>query len=266
MEYLDKSLYDLLTENNNIGFDLGFIQKVMKSVLQTLAVFDQLQIIHCDIKPENILRCIKNKDEFKIIDFGLCSLVDEPTNHHIQSRYYRAPEVVLDMPFSCKADIWSAGCVAAEMFFGVPIFPANCEVHLIYLIDRMVGPFQNSFIQNIDNPGQLFTRDYKLKSVLKLNQYATESFEEGHSCFIFKSFKDNAMSYRGATDINISFEMDTDGNSLNFQQLTYGLSEKEINDRVLFIDFVLQMLHIDPDLRPSPDILLEHPFILADFH
>lgn len=263
MEYLGSSLFNLLTENDNVGFDFNFIQKVMYSILQTLVAFEQLNIIHCDIKPENILRSRQNKDEFKIIDFGLCSVVNEVTNHHIQSRYYRAPEVVLDMPFSCKADIWSVGCVAAELFLGFPIFPADCEVHLLYLIDQMVGPFQKYFIERIENYDQYFTRDFKMKSVRRLNQYASESFEEGHPCFVFKTLKDNVLVYR-TTDFS-NLEVDSEGNILNPQQLTEGLSEKEIENRMTFIDFVLNMLQIDPDERPDAETLLAHPFMLADF-
>lgn len=263
MEYLGPSLLDLLVQNKNIGFDFTFIQNVMRSILQTLAAFEKLNIIHCDIKPENILKSRQNADEFRIIDFGLCSVVNEVTNHHIQSRYYRAPEVVLDMPFSCKADIWSVGCVAGELFLGFPLFPGCCEVHLLYLIDQMVGPFQKSFIERIDNSGQLFTREFQLKSVRKLNQYASEPFEEGHPCFVFKSFKDNVMTYR-ASDFS-NFEVDTEGNILNPQLITEGLSQQEISNREIFIDFVLSMLQIDPDYRPDAETLLSHPFMLTDF-
>lgn len=46
---------------------------------------------------------------------------------YVQSRFYRAPEVVLRIPYSPKVDIWSLGCIVAELFTGEPLFPGNSE-------------------------------------------------------------------------------------------------------------------------------------------
>jgi serine/threonine protein kinase len=94
------------------------------------------------VKPENVLFLNDRSTTVKLIDFGNCSVAsgDEKVRY-TQSRYYRAPEVALELGFDSRADVWSAGCVAAELFLGLPLFPALDQAHLIFLMDEMLGPF-----------------------------------------------------------------------------------------------------------------------------
>ena len=80
--------------------------------------------MHCDVKPENIVRVRGSTTEFKLIDFGSCIFHGDAQIEYVQSRYYRAPEVVLRLPFDAKVDVWSLGCVAAELMLGLPLLPA----------------------------------------------------------------------------------------------------------------------------------------------
>lgn len=64
----------------------------------------------------------------KVIDFGSASHVSKAVcNTYLQSRYYRAPEIVLGLPFSEAIDMWSLGCVIAELFLGWPLYPGSSE-------------------------------------------------------------------------------------------------------------------------------------------
>ena len=71
----------------------------------------QRNIIHCDIKLENIVFREIGKSGVKLIDFGSACFYDKKEFTYIQSRYYRAPEIVLIKPYDRKIDIWSLGCV-----------------------------------------------------------------------------------------------------------------------------------------------------------
>jgi len=96
-------------------------------LLYALKYLKQLEIIHCDLKPENILLKEENKSGIKIIDFGSSTFVDEKVYTYIQSRFYRAPEIMLGIPYSPAIDMWSLGCIMAELYIGYPLFPGESE-------------------------------------------------------------------------------------------------------------------------------------------
>jgi dual specificity tyrosine-phosphorylation-regulated kinase 2/3/4 len=97
------------------------------------------EIIHCDLKPENILLKEPNKSGLKIIDFGSSTFHNEKVYTYIQSRFYRAPEIMLGIPYDCGIDMWSFGCIAAELYIGYPIFPGDSEGDQLSRIMEMVG-------------------------------------------------------------------------------------------------------------------------------
>jgi dual specificity tyrosine-phosphorylation-regulated kinase 2/3/4 len=92
-----------------------------------LKYLKQLEIIHCDLKPENILLKEENKSGIKIIDFGSSTFIDEKVYTYIQSRFYRAPEIMLGIPYTTAIDMWSLGCIMAELYIGYPLFPGESE-------------------------------------------------------------------------------------------------------------------------------------------
>ena len=72
---------------------------------------------------------------------GLCVCVCPCVSvcSYIQSRFYRAPEVVLGLPYDCSIDMWSLGCIAVELFVGLPIFPGVSELNQLKHITDMCG-------------------------------------------------------------------------------------------------------------------------------
>lgn len=96
-------------------------------------------VIHCDIKPENILFTDDSYCKIKLIDFG-ASCEDCTTGFfYVQSRYYRAPEIVLGIDYSYPVDMWSVGCVLYEMIVGMPLFPAQDENELLEYFVITIG-------------------------------------------------------------------------------------------------------------------------------
>jgi dual specificity protein kinase YAK1 len=69
----------------------------------------------------------KDVVNLKVIDFGSACFEGFAVFHYIQSRYYRSPEVLLGLPYDSAIDMWSLGCIAAELFLGIPIFPGSSE-------------------------------------------------------------------------------------------------------------------------------------------
>jgi len=93
-------------------------------------------IVHCDMKPENILLRKINKSGIKIIDFGSGCFENEKIYTYIQSRFYRAPEIVLGIPYTPAIDMWSFGCILFELFIGYPLFPGeNEQEHMAMMME-----------------------------------------------------------------------------------------------------------------------------------
>ena len=97
------------------------------------------KIIHCDLKPENLIYTDSKRKDVKIIDFGSSSSFGMNTFTYVQSRFYRAPEVVLGLQYDHQVDMWSLGCIVAELFCGRPIFPGLDENELLEFQILMCG-------------------------------------------------------------------------------------------------------------------------------
>ncbi|KAG5519658.1 hypothetical protein PMAC_001814 [Pneumocystis sp. 'macacae'] len=139
MELLDLNLYELIKINGFKGFSLSMIRCLTKQLLRNLVFFKEHGIIHCDLKPENILLCSESKPNIKIIDFGIYT--------YIQSRFYRSPEVILGLDYGISIDIWSLGCILAELYTGHPIFPGEDEHEQLACIMEVLGLPESCLIE-----------------------------------------------------------------------------------------------------------------------
>lgn len=108
----------MIKENNFKGVSLDFIRSIAAQLLQSLLFLRQHFIIHCDLKPENVLLKQKDGTKIKLIDFGSSCFTNEKVYTYIQSRFYRAPEIMLAIPYTSAIDIWSLGCILAELYMG----------------------------------------------------------------------------------------------------------------------------------------------------
>ena len=95
-EMLSYNLYDLLRHTSFKGVSLNLIRKFGKQILKALCflALRDVSVIHCDLKPENILLRHPRRSAIKLIDFGSSCFAGEPHSSYVQSRSYRAPEVI----------------------------------------------------------------------------------------------------------------------------------------------------------------------------
>ncbi|KAL3700119.1 hypothetical protein R1sor_018141 [Riccia sorocarpa] len=135
----DMSLYELIKRNNFQGISLIVIKSFASQLLATLRFLRKLQVIHCDLKPENILLQHPAMSKIKVIDFGSSCFCNERIYTYIQSRFYRSPEVILGLPYDMMIDIWSFGCILAELFTGYPLFPGENEVEQLACMMEILG-------------------------------------------------------------------------------------------------------------------------------
>lgn len=94
------------------------MQSITIQVLEALQFLHGLGLIHCDLKPENILVKSYSRCEVKVIDLGSSCFETDHLCSYVQSRSYRAPEVLLGLPYDKKIDVWSLGCILAELCTG----------------------------------------------------------------------------------------------------------------------------------------------------
>ena len=116
-------------------------------------------VIHCDLKPENILFTSEKSDQVKIIDFGSSCFHYKSGFTYVQSRYYRAPEILLGLPYDQGVDMWSFGCIIAELYTGRPLFPAIDENELLEFFTLIIGKTPQQMIQNAKKRYKFFHRD-----------------------------------------------------------------------------------------------------------
>ncbi|KAH7127683.1 kinase-like domain-containing protein [Dactylonectria macrodidyma] len=251
-ELLSVNLYELIKQNQFRGLSTTLVRVFAQQLLNGLALLNKARLIHCDLKPENIL--LKNLESpiIKIIDFGSACDERQTVYTYIQSRFYRSPEVLLGLPYSSAIDMWSLGCIVVELFLGLPLFPGSSEYNQVSRIVEMLGNPQNWMIEMGKQAGEFFEkrqdefgrRTYHLKS---MEQYAREhSTKEQPSK---KYFQANTLP-----EIIKSYPMPR-------KNMKQSEIDREMNNRIAFIDFVRGLLTINPLERWSPQQAKLHPFI-----
>jgi dual specificity tyrosine-phosphorylation-regulated kinase 2/3/4 len=142
---------------------MGLIRRFAMQILQALAVLKKTQVIHCDLKPENILLKSSNRSAIKVIDFGSSCFSDKKIYTYIQSRFYRAPEVILGISYATSIDMWSFGCILCELFLGFPIFPGENESQQLLLIVEVLGSPSSDVLVKATRKKMFFDQDDRLK-------------------------------------------------------------------------------------------------------
>lgn len=135
------------------------IRKLSIQILHSLIFLQKQRIIHCDLKPENILLKQYGKSGIKVIDFGSSCFENEKLYTYIQSRFYRAPEIILGVGYGLEIDMWSFGCIIAELFKGIPIFPGENERDQIGYIMEYLGEPPKKILDASTKKSQFFDEE-----------------------------------------------------------------------------------------------------------
>ncbi|KAG0701334.1 kinase-like domain-containing protein [Suillus ampliporus] len=229
-ELLSSNLYELIKQNQFQGLSTQLVKVFTAQLLDALTV----------------------------IDFGSACHERQTVYTYIQSRFYRSPEVILGIPYTSSIDMWSLGCIAVELFLGLPLFPGTSEYNQITRIVEMLGmpptymldmgkQTKQFFDSYVDVYGQ---KKYRLKT---LEQYSREhNTKEQPGKHYFKA---NTLPEIVNTAPMPTFKSSSrQGHEV----------EKELNNRASFIDFCQGLLNLNPIERWSPQQARMHPFITGE--
>ncbi|KAL0452728.1 UNVERIFIED_CONTAM: DYRK-family kinase pom1 [Sesamum latifolium] len=165
-ELLRANLYEFQKYNRESGgepyFTMHRLQVITRQCLEAVLYLHDLGIIHCDLKPENILIKRYRTCEIKVIDLGSSCFQNDNLSLYVQSRSYRAPEVMLGLPYDQKIDLWSVGCILAELCSGEVLFPNEPVVMLLARMIGMLGPIDMAMLKKGQETHKYFTKEYDL--------------------------------------------------------------------------------------------------------
>jgi len=229
-------LYELLKNEKFGGVSIKLVRKFGVQILHTLNALanQKVRLIHCDLKPENIMVVKHNQTKVNVIDFGSSCFGDEQGSLYVQSRFYRAPEVLLGVPYDCKIDVWSFGCIMFEMHTGRPLFTGKDAEDQLMQITKLLG-----------RPSE---------AVMKRRRFYLQGTKEGNLLMKQPEPLDYSERFR-----KIGYSLITRRNRVD--DIKTDDTGRVVDENVLqFTDLIVKCLDLNPETRISPADALKHPF------
>ncbi|XP_059846755.1 homeodomain-interacting protein kinase 4-like [Hypanus sabinus] len=253
-ELLEQSLYEYQKENGFVPLPIKHIRSITKQVLIALQKLKELSVVHTDIKPENIMLVEKAQFPFKIklIDFGSACLlpdIQQIKGPYIQSRFYRAPEILLGLPFFEKLDMWSLGCVIAELHLGWPIYPGTNEYDQIRYIVETQGLPSDQILEVSSKTHHFFKKARQLNSTYK---WRLKSIDEYQAETMVQPLETRTRSLSSLDQLA----------TINPKTVFPDKEMKaELFDQYMMVALIKKILIFDPRQRCTASAALKHPFI-----
>ncbi|KAK4542213.1 hypothetical protein LTR36_007061 [Oleoguttula mirabilis] len=239
-EALSADLRDVLKKfGRNVGLNLKAIRSYAQQMFLALSHMKKCQILHADLKPDNILVSEK-RSVLKVCDLGTASFAeDAEVTPYLVSRFYRAPEVILGMPFDYAIDMWSIGCTLFELYTGRIMF---------------AGADNNQMLRTIQ----------ECRGKLPIRMLKRSTLAEQHFDLDGTFFSQERDKVTGKTVVRpVHFNKLPAGKDLRSRLAgnAKGLAPAELREHASFVDLMEKCLQLDPAKRVTPNDALRHGFI-----
>jgi serine/threonine-protein kinase PRP4 len=216
-----------------IGLSLSAVRIYTQQMLVALHHCRNCGVLHADLKPDNLL-VNDRRTVVKLCDFGSAMFAgDNEITPYLVSRFYRAPEVILGLPYDHPMDMWSVGCVVYELFTGQILFPGRTNNEMLKLMMEVKGPFS--------------------KKMLKRAEFAFKHFESDPN-MTFAVLEEDAVTKRPVRRLIPNPQVKKD-----FAGLLAGL-DSDRKKLAQLADLLEKTMALDPDKRITPKDALRHPF------
>ncbi|KAH8871670.1 Dual specificity tyrosine-phosphorylation-regulated kinase 2 isoform 1 [Schistosoma japonicum] len=279
-ELLYINLYELICRNNFKGFSQSLVRKLTYGILCCLELLYRNKVIHCDLKPENILLRRPGKSKIKVIDFGSSCFINECPYNYIQSRFYRAPEIILGLPYGTAIDMWSLGCILAEFITGEPLFPGEDAFDQLACIMEILGIPPMQMIKKGSQSRHYFNSNGQPLYMIEQQRhaYGNEQSDKTKEALVnlSKSLHSSSIKTKRSGSSKRQKLRKSPGSTTLVEALTCSknssvclpLGDKTSNGHKIpqpldpdMIDFLKGCLKWNPDERMNPIEALDHPWI-----
>ncbi|PVF99503.1 kinase-like protein [Serendipita vermifera] len=243
-ESLSMNLRDTVKKyGRDVGLHLKAVRVYAHQLFLALTLLRKCNILHADIKPDNIL-INDSRSNLKLCDLGSAADISYENTAmaitpYLVSRFYRAPEIILGMPYDYAVDIWSMGCTLYELYTGRILFPGRSNREMLKLMMEVKGRFNQKLV--------------------KKAKFADVYFDEGGA------FWD--IIEGGGVDLSKKLHFTKATKDLRSRLLPRSkvdandVAAGEERDLLSFIDLLDKCLLLDPTRRITPKEALLHPFI-----
>jgi len=236
-EPLSMNLREVLKKyGKNVGLHIKAVRSYAQQMLLALKVMKKANIVHADIKPDNIL-VNESKLLLKLCDFGSASHVAEgEITPYLVSRFYRAPEIILGMKYDFGIDLWSSGTTFYELYTGKIMFAGQTNNHMLKMFMDLKGKIPNKIIRK--------------------GQFKDIHFDS-NCCFLYHDI-DRVTQREKVVQMPVVNKV----RNLD-HELTGGakLPEEQLKKVLQLRDFLDKICVLDPAKRITLNQCLTHPFI-----
>ncbi|KAG0227675.1 U4/U6 small nuclear ribonucleoprotein prp4 [Mortierella sp. GBA43] len=237
-ESLAMNLREVLKKfGKDVGLNINAVRIYAQQLFLALSLLKKTNVLHADIKPDNIL-VNEAKNVLKLCDLGSASDTSEnEITPYLVSRFYRAPEIILGLPYDPALDMWSIGCTLYELFTGKILFSGRSNNQMLKHMMDLKGPFS--------------------KKMIRKGQFYLNHFDEDCN---FLSVEVDKVTQKDVVR-TIQYTKPTKDLKTRLMQYTANMSPADVVQLNHFINLLERCLHLNPEHRISPQEALQHAFI-----
>lgn len=277
-ELLADNLYEYSKYNRHHDLEFYFtiprLRRIAKQIVEALFFVHWLKLIHTDLKPENILFVSHSHCIVKVIDFGSSCFLSDHLSSYIQSRSYRAPEVVLGCDYDGRIDVWSLGAIMVELVTGEVLFAAETVPEMLARIVKVCGmPFprrmlwEGRYTYNFINKFGCIYEYGGGSAATAAHRHHSDDGDGEEPYYLYTPVLKTSSGTEGARASKGQVPSAGEGSASPsgeaegpYHVLRAMLRASNVTDEG-FLSFVEACLTLDHKKRPTSEELLKHPFI-----